>query len=290
MAKLHNPLFSLSSWGRFSKLLSVRRSQAGPVLEKTPIPTDARTSGQLAWRTMFQLAVDLWHSLSSAEKLSWESAARPYHMTGYAYFLSQALRPNPGIYLPLAGGTMQGSIDMASNKLENLPAAAADAEPSRKVDLTSHAAAETGIHGLLGEVSFSVYQTSSQLLSNNSYTIITWDVEEWDIGGYFDLANNRFKPLIPGKYHFDCAVRLTGCANNGRINLYLYKNTSIYRCIGITQTVNYGYPTVNGSCICDLNGTSDYVQIRCYLSSTTGEYTHAVDDNVWFQGFLLPQS
>ncbi|GAJ19563.1 unnamed protein product, partial [marine sediment metagenome] len=35
----------------------------------------------------------LWHALSPEEKAEWESAARPRHMTGYAWFLSQALRP-----------------------------------------------------------------------------------------------------------------------------------------------------------------------------------------------------
>ncbi|GAI05556.1 unnamed protein product, partial [marine sediment metagenome] len=42
------------------------------------------------------------------------------------------LRPNPGIYLPLQGGTMSGNIDMAKNRLLKLPAPTDDQEPATK--------------------------------------------------------------------------------------------------------------------------------------------------------------
>lgn len=64
-------------------------------------------------------------------------------MTGYAWYLSQCLRPNPGIYLPLAGGTMQGAIDMAGNKIEDLPDPAANQE----ADTQAARNAAIAIHG-----------------------------------------------------------------------------------------------------------------------------------------------
>jgi hypothetical protein len=106
----NKPLFSLTAFGQVTRNLIVRRRGSAAVLEQKPYPKDARSSGQLAWRTLYQLAVSLWHTLPAAEKKAWESVATPHHMTGYAYFLSQALRPNPGIYLPLAGGTMTGNV------------------------------------------------------------------------------------------------------------------------------------------------------------------------------------
>ncbi|GAH64654.1 unnamed protein product, partial [marine sediment metagenome] len=81
---------------------------------------------------MFNKAVSLWHALSAAEQAEWESAARPKHMTGYAWFISQALRPNPGIYLPLQGGTMQGDIDMAKHRILKLPLPTASQEAASK--------------------------------------------------------------------------------------------------------------------------------------------------------------
>ena len=69
---------------------------------------------------MYQKAVALWHGLSAAEKGEWESQARPKHMTGFAWFMSQALKPNPGLYLPLQGGTMQGIIEMDGWPVRNM--------------------------------------------------------------------------------------------------------------------------------------------------------------------------
>lgn len=71
---------------------------------------------------MFLKCTALWHALSAAEQAEWESLARPRHMTGYAYWQSQCLRPNPGIYLPLQGGTMAGNITMDKHRLLKLPA------------------------------------------------------------------------------------------------------------------------------------------------------------------------
>jgi len=131
MVKLKAPLLSLLARGGLGNISFLRRRNQN-IAEKTPIPKDAKTSNQLAWRTMYQLCVDLWHTLSTAEKQTWESSARPHHMTGYAWYMSQCLRPNPGIYLPLAGGTMSGDIAMAGNKVSGLPAPVAAGDAVRK--------------------------------------------------------------------------------------------------------------------------------------------------------------
>jgi len=110
----------------------MRRSGPDTIAENTPKPKDARTPAQLAWRPMYQACAALWHTLSAAEKAQWESQARPKHMIGYAWFMSQCLRPNPGIYLPLAGGTMKGDIDVDSHKILTLPVPTAPTEAATK--------------------------------------------------------------------------------------------------------------------------------------------------------------
>ncbi|GAH13076.1 unnamed protein product, partial [marine sediment metagenome] len=121
MAKLKNSILGLNVSGTISGAITFLRRMRHQIAEKKPELIDAKTGAQLSWRHMFLKVVALWHDLSAAEKLEWESAARPKHMTGYAWFVSQALRPNPGIYLPLQGGTMQGNIDMAKHRLLKLP-------------------------------------------------------------------------------------------------------------------------------------------------------------------------
>jgi len=69
---------------------------------------------------MWQLAASLWHDLSQAEQAVWETQGTARGMTGFAWYMSQALRPNPGIYLPLAGGTMTGNIDMDGHQVTDM--------------------------------------------------------------------------------------------------------------------------------------------------------------------------
>jgi len=204
LTKPLNPLFSFNARGGLGSRLSFRRRGQQTIAEKTPVPKDAKTSAQLAWRTMYQKCTDLWHTLSDLEQQSWESQARRQHMTGYAYYMSLCLRPNPGIYLPLAGGTMQGAVDMAGNKVLNLPVPGADEEPTRKVDLASaisvHADSAFGVHSF--DKSCRVTSSVSQTIPHNLLTTISFDVERWDTDSMHDnvLNNGRLTCKTAGKY------------------------------------------------------------------------------------------
>jgi len=120
VVKIKNPLFSFKGEGKLGSITFLRRRKVD-VAEKTPVVPDQKTAPQLAWRHMYQKCAALWGYLSAAEKADWDSRARSKHMTGFAYWQSQCLKPNPGIYLPLQGGTMQGDIDMAKFRLLELP-------------------------------------------------------------------------------------------------------------------------------------------------------------------------
>jgi len=137
MAKVKQPLLSLDARRKLGDDIVYARRRKANIVERRPIPLDARSVGQLSWRHMFQKVVALWHDLSAGEKEAWESLGRKRHMTGYAWFVSQALRPNPGIYLPLQGGTMSGDIDMVKHRLLSLPL------PSDSQEAASKAYADT---------------------------------------------------------------------------------------------------------------------------------------------------
>ena len=132
MTQLPKPLIGLNVSGGLGDQIVYSKRHRMQLVNKKAQPHDAGSPAQLSWRTMFQKTVVLWHSLSPGEKREWESRGTANHMTGYDYFVSQALRPNPGIYLPLTGGIMAGDIDMNTSKIINLPDPVADQEPVTK--------------------------------------------------------------------------------------------------------------------------------------------------------------
>ncbi len=133
MTKLKNPLLSLAASGSLSRAITFLRRRGRNIAEKMPIPSDPKTLNQLSWRHMYSKCAALWHTLSDAEKAEWAAIGSKKHMTGFACWQSACLKPNPGIYLPLQGGTMQGDIDMALFHCHNLGAPVHFHDAARKI-------------------------------------------------------------------------------------------------------------------------------------------------------------
>lgn len=184
MAKLKKPLLSLGARGGLGKAISFVKRGGRSIAEKKPEIPDARTLAQLSWRHMYQKAVALWHALSPAEKQEWESLARPKHMTGFAWFVSQALKPNPGLYLPLQGGKMAGDIDMDGNKIENLPDPTADQEPATKKYHDDNLPAGPYTQGCR------VWNNFNQTFLTGIYDFVNFTNEEYDTDTMHDLVVN----------------------------------------------------------------------------------------------------
>lgn len=196
MVKLKNPLISLKASGRLGKGLTFLRRNSQDIAEKYPYPKDAQTSAQLAWRTMYQLAVDLWHALSAAEKKEWEAAGTTRHMTGYAWFISQALRPNPGLYLPLLGGTMQGAIQMDGQHIHGLPLPVHVNDVWRRQDFQDFCLPYHLTQGAR------VYHDAVQEIAHNTFTALAFNQERYDTDVIHDnvVSNSRLTCKTAGKY------------------------------------------------------------------------------------------
>lgn len=290
MAKVKNPLLSLAAIGSFGKSLSIRGRKKDHIIESRPHPHDPHTVLQLGQRAMWQMVTVIWHGLGPAEKDEWERGGTARHMTGYSWFMSQALKPNPGIYLPLAGGTMTGDIDIASHKILQLPAPIANEEPSRKAELDAHTALDAAIHGLKGFVGFSAYQTSPQSIPTATTTLLQWHATDLNTDAYFDLANDRFLPLVEGWYSVNYGCQMTTLNDGTAVIGQILKNGALHKvvsrtCVGALSTINAG-----GSCLAYLNGSTDYLQ--CTIKHTHGanRNTGGASFRTFFQGFLIPQS
>lgn len=224
MAKINNPLLSLSAIGALGKHLVFRKQGKGTVAQQTARPVDRRSFAQLQWRTMYQKAIALWHQLSPAEKDAWERQATPLHMTGFAYFISQALKPNPGIYLPLSGGTMTGDIDMDGHAVLNPPYPSwvllADVVTPSNVDYVDFTGLDINTDGVyllqtviinpLGSIiAASLYREADYTPTNYYRQALISDGANVSSGRY---NNSIFLSCPPGKSNFAHIV-ITKCPN-----------------------------------------------------------------------------
>lgn len=121
-----------------------------------------------------------------------------------------------------------------------------------------------------------VSQSSTQSLTNNTATDITFDTEDLDPLGWHSVVSltNRIVPTIAGWY------RATGVANFGsdgdyvRISIDLLKNSlAATPRIGMTSfvpgTATLGPVLSTQSVLTSLNGSTDYVELQCLQNNTS---------------------
>ena len=261
MTKLKNPLFSFLASGRLGDALSLRSSPKKVIAEKPPIVIDVESASQLSWRHMYQKCTALWHLLSASEKQEWESSARPKHMPGYAWFISQCLRPNPGIYLPLQGGTMQGDIDMAKHRLLKLPLPTADQEPVTKKYFEDNLPVGGYTEGARA------YNNVNISVPDATYTDLPFNSEFYDTDAIHNPVtnNSRLTCKTAGKYLIVANIQWDANATGLR---YLRFNLNGAPAIGaVVDSPIVAQPIVQCFATIDDLSVGDYVELVAYQNS-----------------------
>lgn len=185
MTKLKAPSLSFQAKGTLADTITFQGRGRRKIARTKPTPNQPNSIAQRSWRTMYQKAVALWHALSASEQQDWESQARSRHMTGFAWFMSQALKPNPGLYLPLQGGIMAGDIDMAKNRLLRLPLPLDSQEPLTLAYFT------TNIAPYLYNEGARVYHNTNQSIPNLTLTTLAFNSEKFDSDNIHDPVTNN---------------------------------------------------------------------------------------------------
>lgn len=97
MPKLKAPLLSLGAHGTLADTLTFQKRAGGTMARQKPTPTYRRTLPQAYQRWLYEDYVAYWNDQSAATKQTWETNARPYHMTGFAYWMKYHLTNLPDI-------------------------------------------------------------------------------------------------------------------------------------------------------------------------------------------------
>ena len=115
-------------------------------------------------------------------------------------------------------------------------------------------------------VGASVSNSTTQAISNNTHTAVTWDTEEFDTDAFHSTSSNTSRFTIPagkgGKYLFNCSVRWDNNSSSDRI-LEIYKNGTIF---AVLDVLTGNYPGYMISRTLNLVAT-DYVELYVYQNS-----------------------
>jgi len=114
----------------------------------------------------------------------------------------------------------------------------------------------------------SLVDANQQTITNNTYTALTWDTEDFDTDGFHSTSSNTSRITIPsgkgGYYLFTGQVGWDDNTTGVRI-LKLYKNGTEVPRTGYLEP-NAQYPTMSMTTILSLVAT-DYVEMYVYQNS-----------------------
>lgn len=117
--------------------------------------------------------------------------------------------------------------------------------------------------------SFRAKLSSAQSISNATWTTAVLDTEDWDSDSLFDTSTGRFTANKAGIYFINVQVYLNYSAGSPtRFGVRIYKNGGWFAGDVTTAPANYwGMATL--STLVNLNGTTDYVDLRAYFTGAT---------------------
>lgn len=146
-------------------------------------------------------------------------------------------------------------------------------------------ATQSGFGGV-NTPAFRVERSSSQSISNATYTKIEFNSENFDTDNCYDNTTNyRFTPTVAGKYFVYTQVCSYGGATDAlkEVNPAIRKNGSNVSksSIGWVSATDYFHVATSYlSAVVDMNGTTDYVEVFQYADATStpniqgGGYTY----------------
>lgn len=121
---------------------------------------------------------------------------------------------------------------------------------------------------------FEAYLSASQAPSNNTFTKVNINTEDYDTDNCYDSSTNyRFTPTVAGKYYVYAKVRGQSETVTKLIQTAtaIYKNGSLYtESRDLTANSFTRALTTNVSTVIDMNGSSDYLEVYGLIQVDSG--------------------
>ena len=108
---------------------------------------------------------------------------------------------------------------------------------------------------------FSVYLSTGQSITQNTFTKVLFDTKLFDTNNNF--ASSRFTPTVAGYYQVN--LMTVGQTATSFVQTSIFKNGSAYKYLGLSATSPY----VLVSGLVYLNGSTDYIEGYTYMTGTS---------------------
>jgi hypothetical protein len=128
---------------------------------------------------------------------------------------------------------------------------------------------------------FSVYSNVIQNPSVATQTKVIFQVEEFDTNNNF--ASSRFTPTVAGYYQINGATTMTGTGVT-RLFTSIFKNGSEYKRGNDLLVTGY---QANVSSLVFCNGSTDYIELYCWINGSSGLATSPSEREVYLNGVLV---
>lgn len=125
--------------------------------------------------------------------------------------------------------------------------------------------AEDGVLKKHRNAAFNATRTTTFTAVSATWTKAPYNFENFDKNANFDTATSRFTPTIAGIYQVNYNAYVYPSAT-GQVQLALYKNGAAYSIPSVVPNSGQG-PTVNGTSLVQMNGTTDYLEVFIYQNS-----------------------
>lgn len=126
-----------------------------------------------------------------------------------------------------------------------------------------------GLTVMVNGPAFSAYSASSQSVTTDTFTKITFGTEVFDTNSNF--ASSRFTPTVAGYYQINGILRATGTSMTG-CALAIYKNGAQYAYQQTLFGTTLSNAQLNASEIISMNGSTDYVELYGYITATSPSF------------------
>lgn len=134
--------------------------------------------------------------------------------------------------------------------------------------------------------------TGNQTVTNNVNTKVQFDTVAIDTDSWWDAANYRYVPQIPGYYRFDYSVGLNGTSVT-ILQSSLQKNgvTQNFgvRLLGTLSTTSAGM-NADSSILVFMNGTTDYVEVFGQVNAASGTSFYGSLASTYLQAQLIQRT